>query len=75
MMIYMHVHVHVHVHVHDCQITDAYVTSVDCAISRLEVRLSCIPSLYMSYLLLGKLGTRQYFEKVSSREIVQSTEE
>jgi hypothetical protein len=27
-----------------------------------------MPSLYMSYLLLGKLGTRQYFQKVSTRE-------
>jgi hypothetical protein len=40
-----------------------------------SVRLSCMPSLYMSYLLLGKLGTRQYFEKVSGRRIAQSTEE
>ncbi len=29
----------------------------------------------MSYLLLGQLGTRQYFQKVSGREIAQSTEE
>jgi hypothetical protein len=40
-----------------------------------RVRLSCMPSLYMSYLLLGKLGTRQYFQKVSTREIMQSREE
>jgi hypothetical protein len=30
---------------------------------------------FVSLPLLGKLGTRQYFQKVSSREIVQSTEE
>jgi hypothetical protein len=39
-----------------------------------RVRLSGMPSLYLSYLLLGKLGARQYFQKVSSRETVQSTE-
>jgi hypothetical protein len=37
---------------------------------QVSVRLSCTPS----YLLLGKLGTRQYFQKVSAREIVQPTE-
>jgi hypothetical protein len=36
---------------------------------------SCMPSLCMSYLVLGKLGTRQYFQKVSTREIMQSREE
>jgi hypothetical protein len=30
---------------------------------------------FVSLPLLGKLGTRQYFQKVSSREIAQSTEE
>ncbi len=40
-----------------------------------RVRLSCMPSHYMSYQLLGKLGTRQYFQKVSTREIMQSREE
>jgi hypothetical protein len=29
----------------------------------------------VSYLLLGKLGTRQYFQNVSGWEILQSTEE
>jgi hypothetical protein len=42
---------------------------------QVRVRPSCMPSLYMSYLLLGKLGTRQHFQKVSGREIAQSTEE
>jgi hypothetical protein len=33
-----------------------------------RIRLSCTPSLYMSYQLLGKLGTRQHFQKVITKK-------
>jgi hypothetical protein len=39
-----------------------------------NIEPNVMPSLYMSYQVLGKLGTRQCFQKVSSREIAQSTE-
>jgi hypothetical protein len=39
-----------------------------------HIRLSCNVLTFVSLLVLGKLGTRQDFQKVSGREIAQSTE-